>query len=99
MKSDDHLYLDVEGLRQRGWIESLVRRFLGAPDRWAFVDHWANTRGKRSYFLERVQLAEALPEFHDAFLRSINRRNLSTYKLENFLELRKTTENEVDRKS
>ena len=31
MKSDDHLYLDAVELSERGWTETMIRKFLGAP--------------------------------------------------------------------
>jgi hypothetical protein len=76
MKDDSHLYLDVEALRRRGWTESLVKRFLGGPDRWGAVAHWLNFTGKREYFLGRVEQAEASPEFQGAFQLSLRRRKV-----------------------
>ena len=77
MKNDEHLYLDVVELSERGWTETLIRRFLGAPDGWKAVNHWANWTGKRTYFLERVLNAEDSPEFADALSRSFRRRKIS----------------------
>jgi hypothetical protein len=74
MIEDDHLYLDVKALASRGWTRSLVQRFLGAPDQWGPVAHWANFTGKRVYFLGRVEQAEASQDFQSAFRLSVARR-------------------------
>lgn len=95
MPNDSHLYLDVQELRQRGWTEALIKRFLGEPDRWKAVDHWANYTGKRTYFLERVHLAEASDEFCIAFVGSTKRRKLTKKVVDQFLLLRKSTSDEV----
>jgi hypothetical protein len=85
MKNDDHLYLDVVQLSERGWTETMVKRFLGAPDRWKPVDHYANWTGKRTFFLERIQTTEASPEFEYAFSRSIRRRRIKEEKHAQFM--------------
>jgi hypothetical protein len=77
MSSDWHLYLDSNQLAMRGWTASLIERFLGEADLWLPVNHWANWTGKRTYFLERVELAEASVEFRTEFERSARRRKLS----------------------
>src|SRR5207248_5395511 len=71
MKGDAHLYLDVDALFQRGWTESLIRKYLGQPDRWETVNHWANFRGKRTYYLGRVETAEANSQFQRDYERSL----------------------------
>lgn len=93
MKDDSHLYLDLEELRQRGWTETLVKRFLGTADRWEAVDHWLNYTGKRAYFLEQIQLAEATREFSAAFAASIERRKLSNKEVGKFHRARRTNAN------
>jgi hypothetical protein len=77
MSSDWHLYLDSHQLALRGWTASLIKRFLGDADLWLPVNHWANWKGKRTFFLERVELAEASVEFRAEFERSARRRKLS----------------------
>lgn len=96
MKDDSHLYLDVFALQGRGWTETLVKRFLGKPDQWATVDHWANYAGKRTYFLERVQQAEKSESFCEAFSKSVRRRKLKMKVVSRFMKNRKSTENHVE---
>lgn len=76
MISDDHLYLDHVQLRARGWTRTLVEKYLVKPDRWASVSHWANYKGKATYFVERVIQVESRADFRIAFQASLNRRNL-----------------------
>ena len=95
MKNDEHLYLDIESLFKRGWTNTLIKHFLGEADRWESVAHWANFLGKKTFFLERIQVAEALPEFQEAFEKSIKRRKLSKKDIEEIFEMRKATENAV----
>jgi hypothetical protein len=45
------------------------------------VNHWANWKGKRTFFLERVELAEASEEFRAEFKKSVRRRKLSRKQL------------------
>ena len=76
MTNDDHLYFDIYDLSARGWTESLVRKFLGAPDRWEPVDHFRNYTGKRTYFLGRIEAVEASDEFSGAYRSSLKRRKI-----------------------
>jgi hypothetical protein len=52
------------------------------------VNHWANWKGKRTYFLERIELAEASPEFQAEFAKSARRRKLSKKQLTAFEKCR-----------
>src|SRR5574338_383124 len=66
---------------------------LGAADRWESVAHWANFTGKRTYFLERVQLAGNSPVFRDSLMKSIRRRKLDENTVKEFLLVRRATSN------
>ncbi|MDP6149692.1 MAG: hypothetical protein QGH46_00505, partial [Gammaproteobacteria bacterium] len=48
-----------------------------------------------TFFLERVQFAEASTDFKDAFIKSIRRRKLDESSVEGFLEARKATSNDL----
>jgi hypothetical protein len=52
---DEHLYLDATQLYERGWSETLIKRFLVHSERRIPVDHWLNYQGKRSYFLKVIR--------------------------------------------
>lgn len=75
--NDDHVYLDYEQLRARGWTRTLVKRFLTQPDRWDSVDHWQNYKGKAMYFVKRIIQMETSPAFKEAFAASAKRRKLT----------------------
>jgi hypothetical protein len=91
MPSDWHLYLDSNQLALRGWTASLIERFLGEADLWLPVNHWANWMGKRTFFLERVELAEASEEFRAEFQKSARRRKLSRKQLAAIEKCRRET--------
>lgn len=94
---DSHLYLETSNLVSRGWTRGLVERFLGQPDRWLPVNHWANYQGKRAYFLERVQQVEASDSFQKAFERSLRRgRRVSQEQLAEFLRAREANQDAVN---
>ena len=88
MLGDDELYLDRTQLADRGWTQTLMKRFLPNPDRWATVDHWQNYQGKATYFVEKVMAAEQLVEFKKAFLASIARRRLTPEQVDAMAEER-----------
>ncbi|MFN9881357.1 MAG: hypothetical protein ACK557_23035, partial [Planctomycetota bacterium] len=67
-------YLDVEELRERGWTETLIQKFLGAAQMWLGVAHWANFTGKRAWTVERVEITERKPKFIEAYQKSLRRR-------------------------
>ncbi len=90
------LYLDINDLRDRGWTEALISRFLGAADRWVPVSHWLNWTGKRQWFLGQIETAEHDEEFQIAFERSALRRKLPREEILEMLERRRSTEGWVD---
>jgi hypothetical protein len=95
MINDSHLYLDVHDLYARGWTESLIRKFLGEPDRWESVNHFRNYTGKRTYFLERIEEAESSEEFTHAYQTSLRRRKIETERQAAFRTAREETRGEV----
>lgn len=97
MTNEADVHLDVHRLRARGWTEALILRFLGAPDAMEPVDHWANFTGKRVYFLERVELAEASTAFGTAFKASVRRRKLNQAALDSFTSERRATAGNLHR--
>jgi hypothetical protein len=95
MKDDSHLYLAVDQLVRRGWTHGLIKRFLGQPERWLPVNHWANWQGKRAFFLERVQEVEASAGFQEAWDRSLRRRRVPKTRLADFLRERAVNKDAV----
>jgi hypothetical protein len=93
--NDEHLYLDATRLYERGWTETMIKRFLVYVDRLLPVDHWLNYQGKRCYFLGRVEEAEASSEFAEVFERSARRRQLSRETIATIIRKRKSTVGQV----
>lgn len=96
MKNRDHLYLDIKSLHDRGWTQGMISAFLGPPDSWEPVNHWANFKGKKTYFLERVETAERSQAFTEVFQKSARRRRLGEGRVQEMLEARAKTEGWVN---
>ena len=60
------LYLAVSHLKQRGWTDGLIVRFLGQPDELRRNPHGRADSKTRLYLLNRVEQAEASHEFGEA---------------------------------
>jgi hypothetical protein len=85
-------YLDFVELSMRGWSDAMVRNLLGDPDTWLSVDHFANFSGKRAYYRQRVEAAEATEAFRAVFARSARRRKLAEAEVGLILERSLTLE-------
>ncbi len=96
MKNDEHLYLDVLSLKDRGWTDTLIANYLGRPDRWATVEHYRDFRGKRTYHLARVEQAELSDEFLADFEKSLSRRKISKPYAKEFQQNRESTKGQVE---
>lgn len=59
-------FVSLAGLRERGWTDALVRRFLGEPDKLARNPHYRKAAPMRLYLLARVVSAEGADEFKAA---------------------------------
>ena len=70
----DHPELTFEELKERGWTELMVKRYLGQECGRIPVNHYRNFSGKRVWHLDRVERAEANPEFEKHFLRNLGKR-------------------------
>jgi hypothetical protein len=51
------------GLKERGWTEAMIRDLLGEPDRYVDNPHYKSAGQMRLWRLQRVEAAEAAPEF------------------------------------
>lgn len=88
MSSETDLHVNLNQLRARGWTKTLIERYLGDPDRWESVDHWANFRGRATYLAQRVMLVESQADFKYDFGASAHRRRLSREGLDQILAYR-----------
>lgn len=89
------MYLVVDEIVRRGWTRGLITRFLGKPERWLPVNHWANWQGKKAYFLERIQAVEASVGFQEAWDRSLRLRRVSKSRRAEFLSAREANKEAV----
>lgn len=55
--------VSVAGLKSRGWTDSLIKTFLGEPDKLARNPHYSSSAPMRLYLLERVEAVERTPAF------------------------------------
>lgn len=88
MSSEFDLFVDLNQLRSRGWTKTLIENYLGEPDHWEAVNHWANFKGRATYFAQRVLLAESQADFKSDFGASVHRRRLTSEKLVQILAYR-----------
>lgn len=67
-------YVTKQMLKDRGWTETLIRRFLSYPDK--EEPNPVNKRGAtmKLYLISRVRNIENSPEFEEALLASAKRR-------------------------
>jgi len=68
--------IGIDDLKKRGWTDVMIRNYLGDEDFRTSVDHWANFSGRKAWFIERVNTAEAMPDFKERFVASLKRRTL-----------------------
>jgi hypothetical protein len=66
MKSSDTACLSVPELRERGWTESLIKRFLKDPDKLVKNPHYSSAAPMRLYLKRRVEKAEGKQTFAEA---------------------------------
>lgn len=63
--------ISPSGLKHRGcWTPALIKQFLGEPDTTAVNPHYRSGPRMQLYLLERVEKAEASPEFQEALTKA-----------------------------
>lgn len=65
-KSHNPPTLNASELKERGWTEGLIRRFLGPPDATAPNPRYRSAAPLRLWLLQRVEAIEASPLFAEA---------------------------------
>lgn len=83
-------YLSKTGLRERGWTESMIKKFLGKPDDERTNPHYKCAPSVKLYLLKRVEKIEAKEEFQKAIekskIRSEKMRQVAENKRDEILE-------------
>jgi hypothetical protein len=71
--------LNISDLRERGWTQGLIKRFLGEPDA-TRPNRYRNRRRSpvKLYHVNRVTELEALPEFAEAKSKAMARSKAAT---------------------
>lgn len=70
MNADTYCKTD---LKDRGWTDSMIRRFLGEPDEWKDNPRYPSAAPMRLYFEERVLKAEEADEWIEALAKARKR--------------------------
>jgi hypothetical protein len=73
--SGEKVYVSAAQLLDRGWTRTMIDRFLGPHDTIESAGHFLNFSGKAMWLLQRVEAAEAAPDFKEYMSRLTARRN------------------------
>jgi len=65
--------LPTSALKERGWTDSLIKKFLGEPDEKRENPHYRSAAPMRMYNPDRVQSVEATDDFLEAYAKAIAR--------------------------
>lgn len=68
-------YLTVPALKERGWTEAMVKRFLGEPDQFRDNPRYRSAAPMRLYAAQRVEEAESSIDFAEMKSKSGTRSN------------------------
>jgi hypothetical protein len=70
-------YLTMTELRERGWTDAMIGEYLGEPDTTRPNPRYWNAAPMKLYLPERVEAAEANPEWPERKARGARRRATS----------------------
>ena len=65
--------MSATGVKERGWTDTLIRRFLDPPDKLAVNPHYRSGPKMRCYDIARVKATEKTPEWLDAQAKATKR--------------------------
>lgn len=71
---DDKNYLSKTAIKDRGWTEGVIKKFLGEPDKLA-KNKWSSRTKVHLYLEDRVVSVESTDEWKEWFNSSLKRRN------------------------
>lgn len=75
-------FLTASKIKERGWTDALIRKFLGMPDHYAANFVYPGGAPVRLYRLDRISTIEASEEFRQAQEQSAKRRTSSVKALD-----------------
>jgi hypothetical protein len=72
LEASDHAYVTLASLKERGWTNALVNKFLGDPDD-TRANRYSRSAPIRLYKMERVSAVEMTPDWQIAKAKSAKR--------------------------
>jgi len=95
MNTDNNLAVDLDefcltarDLRDRGWTDNLISKFLQKPDHWPLIKGpiWGSHGAQRGWFYTRILEIEKSSEFMAMLEKSLMRRKYDLNDISNFLK-------------
>lgn len=71
---DEKNYLSKKAIKERGWTDGSIKKFLGDPDKFA-KNQWSSRSKVHLYLEDRVRATESTEEWKDWYNGSLKRRN------------------------
>jgi hypothetical protein len=68
------MVVNISELKQRGWTDSAIRKFLGEPDKLKPNPHYKKAPPMRLYDSDRVEQTEESEEWKEWYQKSLDRR-------------------------
>lgn len=84
----DEFCLTATDLRQRGWTDNLISKFLEEPDNWSLIKGpvWGNHTNQRAWFYTRILEIEKSSQFMAMLKKSLLRRKYDLNTMSDFLK-------------
>ena len=84
----DEFCLTARDLRERGWTDNLISKFLQKPDHWPLIKGpvWGSHGAQRGWFYTRILEIEKSREFMAMLEKSLMRRKYDLNTKSNFLK-------------
>ena len=85
----DEFCLTARDLRERGWTDNLISKFLQKPDHWPLIKGpvWGSHGAQRGWFYTRILEIEKSSQFMAMLKKSLMRKN---EKIQNLKTCKKT---------
>jgi len=84
----DEFCLTARDLRERGWTDNLISKFLQEPDHWPLIKGpvWGSHAAQRGWFYTRILEIEKSSQFIAMLKKSLMRRKYDLNAISNFLK-------------
>ena len=83
----DEFCLTTRDLRERGWTDNLISKFLQEPDHWPLIKGpvWGSHTNQRGWFYTRILEIEKSSQFMAMLEKSLTRRKYDVNSISEFL--------------